>query len=54
MNTPQLNNIDLEVNFSDQKINANTQITELFKAAKIDIASFMIEFRRCLIDQNFE
>lgn len=54
MNTPQLNNIDLEFNFSNQKINTNTQITELFKAAKIDILSFMIEFRKCLIDQNFE
>lgn len=62
MNLPELNNIDLENKFSDQKIQSDRELVELFKKTWIQmfpewsfgIVSFMIEFRRCIIASDIE
>ena len=53
MDILKLEDTELEIKFTDIKIQENTELVELFNKTHINIEWFMQEFRKCLINQNF-
>lgn len=54
MNIPKLENIELELNFTDTKINQNQELLTLFNKTNINLEWYMLEFRKCIINQDFD
>jgi hypothetical protein len=54
LNIPKLENIELELKFTDAKVNQNQELLTLFNKTNINLEWFMLEFRKQLINQDFD
>lgn len=53
MNIPKIEKAEIELLFTDSKVISNPELVELFKVTKIHIEWFMLEFRKCIINEDF-
>lgn len=53
MNLPKIEKLDIELKFTDAKIKANPELLELFNKTNINLEWYMLEFRKCIINEDF-
>ena len=53
MNIPKIEKLEIELKFTDAKIEANPELLELFNKTNINLEWYMLEFRKCIINEDF-
>lgn len=54
MNFQKIEKSAIELKFTDSKVNQNQELLELFNKTSINIEWYMLEFRKCLINEDFD